>query len=72
SLASLGIHDLPDRPHNGFKALLRFMEWYRPRYMLHGHVHTYDRRSVVETTYLDTRILNINPFKVLDIEPLED
>lgn len=67
-----GIHDLPDRPHNGFKALLRFMEWYRPRYMLHGHVHTYDRRSIVETTYLDTRILNINPFKVLDIEPLRD
>ncbi|PJF39003.1 MAG: hypothetical protein CUN54_09640, partial [Phototrophicales bacterium] len=33
-----GIHDADDLPHRGFKSLLRFMRWYRPRYMLHGHV----------------------------------
>lgn len=64
-----GIHDLPDRPHNGFKSLLRFMEWYKPRYMLHGHVHTYDRRKQTRTKYQDTCIININPFTILDIEP---
>jgi uncharacterized protein len=66
-----GIHDREDLPHNGFAAFLRFMEWYRPRYMLHGHVHTYDRRETVESTYLETCILNINPVTVLDIQPVE-
>lgn len=64
-----GIHDLPDRTHTGFKSFLRFMDWYRPRYMLHGHVHTWDRRTVVETDYDMTHIMNINPVTVLEIEP---
>ena len=65
-----GIHDAEDLPHTGFKALLQFMRWYRPRYMVHGHVHTYDRRKQVETEYYDTVIHNINPFVVLDIDPV--
>lgn len=64
-----GIHDMPDLPHRGFKGLVRFMEWYRPRYMVHGHVHTYDRRKTTETDYRQTHIMNINPVTVLEIEP---
>jgi uncharacterized protein len=64
-----GIHDAEDLPHNGFSSFLNFMQWYRPRFMLHGHVHTWDRRKVVETDYIETKVLNINPFMVLDIEP---
>lgn len=66
-----GIHDADDLPHTGLRALLRFMEWYRPRYLVHGHVHTYDRRKQTETQYLDTMVININPISVLDIEPQE-
>lgn len=65
-----GIHDATDLPHTGFKAMLRFLEWYRPRYMLHGHVHTYDRRLTTRTTYFDTEIININPLTVLEIAPV--
>jgi predicted phosphodiesterase len=65
-----GIHDLSDYPHTGFNALLRFMEWYRPRYMLHGHVHTYDRRKTTRTQYHDTYVMNINPVTVLEIDPI--
>ena len=65
-----GIHDAEDYSHRGFQALLRFMEWYHPRYMLHGHVHTYDRRSTTETTYIETKIVNINPVRVMEIEPV--
>ncbi len=65
-----GIHDLEDIPHTGFRALLRFMNWYRPRYMLHGHVHTYDRRKTTRTQFLDTCIMNINPITVLEIDPV--
>lgn len=67
---ALGIHDRPDVAHTGFKSLLRFMNWYRPRYMLHGHVHTWDRRDTVRTQYADTCIININPVTVLEIDPL--
>jgi Icc-related predicted phosphoesterase len=64
-----GIHDADDLPHQGFKALLWFMDWYKPRYMLHGHVHTWDRRKQTETQYGNTCIMNINPVTVIDVEP---
>lgn len=64
-----GIHDAEDRPHHGLQALIRFMDWYRPRYMLHGHVHTYDRRVTTRTQYRDTCVMNINPVTLLEIEP---
>jgi Icc-related predicted phosphoesterase len=63
-----GIHDAEDLPHTGFKSLLKFMEWYKPRYMIHGHVHTYDRRKATRTKYGDTCIMNINPYTVLEVE----
>jgi uncharacterized protein len=65
-----GIHDQPDLTHTGFKAFLKFMRWYRPRYLLHGHVHTYDRRNITETAYYDTIVMNINPVMVLEVEPV--
>jgi hypothetical protein len=46
------------------------MALYLPRYMLHGHVHTWDRRDVVKTRYKDTCVMNINPFTVLNIDPV--
>lgn len=64
-----GIHDRDDLPHRGWKALLTFMDWYRPRYMLHGHVHTYDRRDTVQTVYNQTVIWNVNPYMILEVEP---
>lgn len=66
-----GIHDLEDRPHRGFRSLLWFMSWYRPRYMMHGHVHTIDNRVKTRTDYLDTHIVNINPYTVIDIPSTE-
>ena len=63
------IHDGKDLAHSGFNSFLRFMKWYRPRYMLHGHVHTWDRRKTVRTQYESTCVLNINPFTVLEVEP---
>lgn len=66
-----GIHDAEDLPHTGFDAFLRLMQWYRPRYMFHGHVHTWDRRKKVITQYQDTCVMNINPYLVVDVDPLE-
>ena len=63
------IHDGKDVAHRGFSSFLFFMKWFRPRYMLHGHVHTWDRRKTVRTEYQSTCVLNINPFTVLELEP---
>ena len=63
------IHDGEDYPHRGFDGFLNFMKWYRPRYMLHGHVHTWDRRQTVRTRFEATCVMNINPFTVLELEP---
>ena len=67
---ALNIHDGNDVAHRGFSAFLNFMKWYRPRYMLHGHVHIWDRRKTVRTQHLSTCVMNINPFTVLELEPV--
>ena len=63
------IHDGKDFAHRGFDSFLNFMKWYRPRYLLHGHVHTWDRRKTVQTQFGSTCIMNINPFTVLELGP---
>jgi Icc-related predicted phosphoesterase len=65
-----GIHDLEDRPHHGFKAFNTFIEWFNPRYLLHGHIHIYDNRMTTKTISRNTTVLNITPVRVLEIEPL--
>lgn len=67
---AFGIHDKKDLPHTGFKAFLQYMRWYKPRYMLHGHVHTWDRRETVKTQYHETCVMNINPVTLLEVDPL--
>ncbi len=64
-----GIHDLPDRCHSGFKSYLWLMQHFRPRYLLHGHVHAYNPRQVVATRYGQTNVVNVYPYRVIDIEP---
>ena len=63
-----GIHDRDDLPHNGFDAYLTFMRMMKPRYMLHGHTHTWDNRDIVRTEFEETCVMNINPVTVLEIE----
>lgn len=64
-----GIHDLPgDRAHRGFRVFRALIAWARPRYLLHGHVDTWDSRRMIETVYCGTRVININPSRVLTLE----
>jgi hypothetical protein len=43
------------------------MERFRPRYLLHGHRHIYNPLEVTETQYEGTTIINVYPYKVLEI-----
>lgn len=62
-----GIHDRPDLPHNGFESYLTFMRIIKPRFLLHGHTHTWDNRDTVVTQFEDTCVMNINPVTVLEV-----
>ncbi|MDR0312303.1 MAG: metallophosphoesterase [Treponema sp.] len=53
-----GIHDMEDRCHLGFKCFLWFMKVFRPRYLIHGHIHLYDLSTVRTTKYMDTLVIN--------------
>ncbi len=61
-----GIHDGPDLPHRGFKAFLTLMRYARPRYLLHGHWHTYGRRLAYTTVYERTTVVNVYPLRVIE------
>ncbi len=60
-----GIHDGEDWPHRGFKAFLRLMERFRPRYLLHGHKHIY-KLEEWRTHYMDTEVINVYPYRVIE------
>lgn len=64
---AFGIHDGSDRPHTGFHAFLSFLRWFKPRYFLHGHQHVYRSNVTTHTRYEETEIINVYPFKVLDL-----
>ncbi len=66
-----GIHDEPDRTHTGFRSFLRFMQFFKPRYLLHGHIHIYRQDTITRTQYLNTEVINVYPYKVMDLEPQE-
>ncbi|MDM8531785.1 metallophosphoesterase [Anaerolineales bacterium HSG25] len=63
-----GIHNGEDHVHVGFNAFLWFMKVFKPRYLIHGHRHVYNNDEVVETKYMDTTVLNIYPYKILEVE----
>ncbi|MCA9952815.1 MAG: metallophosphoesterase [Anaerolineales bacterium] len=63
-----GIHDKPDLPHTGFKVFLTFMQLFKPRHLLHGHIHIYRQDTITETKHLNTIVTNVYPYKVLEIE----
>lgn len=63
-----GIQDRDDRCHQGFAAFLWFMRVFRPRYLLHGHIHLYDINENRVSVYGDTRVINVYDHYVLDTE----
>ena len=53
-----GIHDKPDRCHQGFKAFRWFIKMFRPRYLVHGHIHLYDLSDIRRTRCMQTEVIN--------------
>jgi Icc-related predicted phosphoesterase len=63
-----GVHDIPDDyAHRGFRSFLYLIRWARPKYLIHGHVDTWDNRRTWRTMVDGTAVININPCTVLDL-----
>jgi Icc-related predicted phosphoesterase len=62
------VNDREDPAHRGFKAIRSFLHWYKPAYQLHGHVHLYDRSVPFATRFEETKVVNVYPYQVVDIE----
>ena len=63
-----GIHDDDTQAHQGLKAINWLIQFAKPRYVLHGHTHFYRRNlEESETVYKDTKVINVHPYKTLNI-----
>jgi len=60
------IHDGQDLCHRGFRAFLRFMDLFKPRYLIHGHTHLYGYDQTAATHYKETQVVNIFGYWVLE------
>ena len=63
-----GIHDKNDLCHRGFKAFLWFMKKFKPKYLIHGHIHLYDVSDVRCTRYMETEVINAYGHYVIDTD----
>ena len=63
-----GIHDENTQAHTGLKAINWLIRIAKPRYHFHGHTHFYRRNlEISETIQKETKIINVFPYKTIDI-----
>jgi uncharacterized protein len=63
-----GIHDRDDLCHRGFKCFLWLMRVFKPRWLVHGHIHLYDLADVRVSSYCETKVINAFGHWMLDTE----
>ena len=62
-----GIHDKNDEYRRGFKGFLWFMRAFKPRYLVHGHIHLYDSPETRSTKYFSTTVVNAFGHYILNL-----
>lgn len=63
-----GVGDSEDPAHTGFVCFLDLIDTYRPKYLLHGHVHmNYGMHIRREREYLGTKVVNVCGKYIIDI-----
>ena len=61
------VHDGEDLCHTGFKCFNDFIKKYKPKYLVHGHVHTYGTANNWETTINSTKVINAYGYRIIEI-----
>ncbi|MBN2444895.1 MAG: metallophosphoesterase [Spirochaetales bacterium] len=62
-----GIHDQKDRCHRGFKVFLYFLRLFKPRFMLHGHIHLYSPCDKRLDRFHSTDVINVYNHYIVEI-----
>ncbi|MGD1831904.1 MAG: metallophosphoesterase [Sphaerochaetaceae bacterium] len=57
--------DKEDLCHRGFSSFLLFIRYFKPRYLLHGHIHLIDMNAERVKEYRGCRIINVYSSYVL-------
>jgi uncharacterized protein len=65
----LGVQDQPDRTHTGFAAFRWFLQLFKPRWMLHGHIHVYHPGIVTHSIFHQTEVINCYGYRELELSP---
>lgn len=63
-----GIHDRDDPCHRGFRSFLWLMRTFKPRWLVHGHIHLYDLGDVRVSSYGETTVVNAFGHWILETE----
>ena len=67
-----GVGDLEDPAHQGFEAFLELLDRYKPKYLLHGHVHlNYGTDQTRVRRCGDTQVINTCERYVLDLPDVQ-
>ena len=64
----MGVGDGEDLAHQGFESFLEFIDTYKPKFLLHGHVHLrYGTDLTREREYHGTQVINVCEKYIIDI-----
>ena len=61
-----GIHDKPDRPHQGVKAFRWLLSVFQPQYHFHGHIHVYRSDAIIKSKFGKTEVINTYGYLVTE------
>lgn len=65
----LGVGDESDRCHTGFRAFRWLLRWFKPRLMLHGHIHIYHPDTITRSQFHQTEVINCYGYRELELQP---
>lgn len=66
--APRGVGDKQDLCHLGFQNFHWFVKWFKPRYLIHGHIHLYDLNEARERLLGKTQVVNAYDHTVITLE----
>lgn len=66
------VHDHEDPCHKGFDCFNWFIEKFRPKYLVHGHIHLYDIREKRVSRVMDTTVVNAYAHYVINLPETQE
>ncbi len=64
-----GVNDDESRAHRGLKAINWLMDWAKPRYVLHGHMHFQQSNLMRDIMWQGTTsVMNVFPYRLIEVQ----